>query len=53
MTELTVPAHRHAPRHFLPGLALSGAITALALWLGDIPAVAGLGLGALTLAILC
>ncbi|WP_435945652.1 YeiH family putative sulfate export transporter [Dryocola sp. BD586] len=53
MTELTVPAHRHAPRHLLPGLALSGAITALALWLGDIPAVAGLGLGALTLAILC
>ncbi|RKQ38541.1 YeiH family putative sulfate export transporter [Enterobacter sp. R1(2018)] len=53
MTELTVPAHRHARWHFLPGLALSGAITALALWLGAIPAVAGLGLGALTLAILC
>jgi len=39
--------------HFLPGLALAGAITALALWLGNIPSVAALGLGALTLAILC
>ncbi|WP_435952876.1 YeiH family protein [Dryocola sp. BD626] len=53
MTELTVPAHRHTLWHFLPGLALSGAITAFALWMGNIPAVAGLGLGALTLAILC
>ncbi|NIY46103.1 YeiH family putative sulfate export transporter [Cedecea colo] len=53
MTEFTVPVHRHTPRHFLPGLALAGAITAFALWVGNIPAVAGLGLGALTLAILC
>lgn len=53
MTELTVAAHRHTPWHFLPGLALSVAITVPALWLGNIPAVTGLGLGALTLAILC
>ncbi|QIX97069.1 YeiH family protein [Cedecea sp. FDAARGOS_727] len=53
MTALPVQAHRHTLRHFLPGLALSAAITGLALWLGNIPSVAGLGLGALTLAILC
>ncbi|MGO2463576.1 MAG: YeiH family putative sulfate export transporter [Serratia proteamaculans] len=38
--------------HLVPGLLLTGAITALAVWVGDIPWVAGLGLGALTLAIL-
>ncbi|WP_435927169.1 YeiH family protein [Dryocola sp. BD613] len=53
MTELTASAHRHTPQHFMPGLALTGAITAFALWMGNIPAVARLGLGALTLAILC
>ncbi|BDH45171.1 UPF0324 inner membrane protein YeiH [Salmonella enterica subsp. enterica serovar Choleraesuis] len=36
----------------IPGLIISGAITAFALWLGALPAVAGIGLGALTLAIL-
>lgn len=36
----------------VPGLALTGALTALAVWAGDIPWVAELGLGALTLAIL-
>ena len=36
----------------VPGLALTGALTALAVWAGDIPRVAELGLGALTLAIL-
>lgn len=45
--------HRHTLWHFLPGLALSGALSGLALWLGNIPAVAGSGLSALTLAILC
>lgn len=53
MATLSIPAHRHTLWHFLPGLALAGSITALALWLGNIPSVAGLGLGALTLAILC
>jgi uncharacterized integral membrane protein (TIGR00698 family) len=53
MATLSIPAHRHTLWHFLPGLALAGGITALALWLGNIPSVAGLGLGALTLAILC
>jgi uncharacterized integral membrane protein (TIGR00698 family) len=53
MTAHTVPAPRHTLWHFLPGLALTGVITAFALWMGNIPSVAGLGLGALTLAILC
>ncbi|WP_310606767.1 YeiH family protein [Buttiauxella brennerae] len=53
MATLSIPDHRHTLWHFLPGLALAASITALALWLGNIPSVAGLGLGALTLAILC
>jgi uncharacterized integral membrane protein (TIGR00698 family) len=36
----------------IPGLLLTGALTALAIWAGNIPWIAGLGLGALTLAIL-
>ncbi len=38
--------------HFIPGLALSAVITGVALWGGSIPAVAGAGFSALTLAIL-
>ncbi|MEX2986570.1 YeiH family protein [Serratia fonticola] len=37
----------------IPGLLLAGALTAFSVWAGDVPWVAGLGLGALTLAILC
>lgn len=36
----------------IPGLLLTGVLTALAIWAGNIPWVAQLGLGALTLAIL-
>lgn len=43
---------RSTPLHFLPGLALSAIITVGALWLGNQPAVAHIGLGALTLAII-
>lgn len=46
-------AYRHTLWHFLPELALSTAIIGLALWLGNIPALAGVGLSALTLTILC
>lgn len=35
----------------IPGLALTGVITALAIWLSDFPALSQLGLSALTLAI--
>ncbi|MGP3592455.1 YeiH family protein [Vagococcus sp. WN89Y] len=51
MTEITLHTHRPV-WHFAPGLLLSLVITAFALWLGSIPAVAGVGLSALTLAIL-
>lgn len=52
MTEITLQTRRHPAWHFVPGLLLTGLITAAALWLGAIPSVAGLGLSALTLAIL-
>ena len=53
MTEIT----HHVPRKnyvalFAPGLLLSAVIAGLALWLGNIPSVAGAGFSALTLAIL-
>ncbi len=52
MTEITLQTHHHPAWRFIPGLLLSGLITAIALWLGAIPSVAGMGLSALTLAIL-
>lgn len=41
------------PLSLLPGLLLSGLIAAVAVWTGNIPWFSELGLGALTLAILC
>ncbi|MBS6125029.1 MAG: YeiH family protein, partial [Veillonella sp.] len=38
--------------HFIPGLALTAVITGAAVWAGSIPAIAGAGMSALTLAIL-
>lgn len=52
MTEITLQNHRRTVWHFIPGLALSAVITGVALWGGAIPAVAGAGFSALTLAIL-
>lgn len=52
MTTLTLDKHRHSLWHFIPGLALSALITGVALWAGNIPAIAGAGFSALTLAIL-
>jgi len=52
MTELTLQNHHRTVWHFIPGLALSAVITGAALWGGSIPAVAGAGFSALTLAIL-
>lgn len=51
MTEITLHPHRTV-WHYVPGLALSALITSAALWGGSIPAVAGAGFSALTLAIL-
>ena len=52
MTDITLHSHHSRVWRVMPGLMLSGTITAAALWLGSLPAVAGLGLSALTLAIL-
>ncbi|EEM9511752.1 YeiH family putative sulfate export transporter [Salmonella enterica] len=52
MTEITLQKHRRTVWHFIPGLALIAVITGVALWGGAIPAVAGAGFSALTLAIL-
>lgn len=41
-----------APLRLAPGLILIGALTAAAIWAGNIPQVVNLGLGALTLAII-
>jgi len=51
MTELTLQNHRTV-WHFVPGIALSAVVTGVALWGDSIPAVAGAGFSALTLAIL-
>ncbi len=52
MAEMTLATHRHTLRHFIPGLALCAALTGLALWAGSVPAIAGAGFSALTVAIL-
>ena len=53
MTQVTLETHHHRGiKHFIPGLALSAIITGAAVWIGNIPAVAGVGMSALTLAIL-
>jgi len=51
MSEITLQHHRTV-WHFVPGLALSAVVTGVALWAGSIPAIAGAGFSALTLAIL-
>ncbi|MBH8478806.1 YeiH family protein [Klebsiella sp. 1SOBk12mer] len=52
MTALTLPAKHRSLWHFVPGLALTAALTGAALWAGSFPAIAGAGFSALTLAIL-
>lgn len=53
MTQVTLETHHHRGiKHFIPGLALSAVMTGAAVWIGNIPAVAGVGMSALTLAIL-
>lgn len=52
MTDLTQQLSRSTRFLLVPGLVLSAVIAGLALWLGNIPAVAGAGFSALTLAIL-
>ncbi|HDU3640139.1 TPA: YeiH family protein [Klebsiella pneumoniae subsp. pneumoniae] len=52
MTALTLPTKHRSLWHFVPGLALTAALTGAALWAGSSPAIAGAGFSALTLAIL-
>ena len=53
MTQVTLQTHHHRSiTHFIPGLALSAVITGAAIWAGSVPAIAGAGMSALTLAIL-
>ena len=53
MTQVTLQTHHHRSiKHFIPGLALTAVITGAAVWAGSIPAIAGAGMSALTLAIL-
>ncbi|WP_163513952.1 YeiH family protein [Klebsiella pneumoniae] len=52
MTALTLPTKHRPCGHFVPGLALTAALTGAALWAGSFPAIVGAGFSALTLAIL-
>ncbi|HBX2757001.1 YeiH family protein [Klebsiella variicola] len=52
MTALTLPTKHRSLWHFVPGLALTAALTGAALWAGSFPAIAGAGFSALTLTIL-
>ncbi|ACI09320.1 putative membrane protein [Klebsiella variicola] len=52
MTALTLPTKHRSLWHFVPGLALTAALTGAALWAGSFPAIDGAGFSALTLAIL-
>ncbi|HFD1167607.1 YeiH family protein [Klebsiella pneumoniae] len=52
MTALTLPTKHRSLWHFVPGLALTAALTGAALRAGSFPAIAGAGFSALTLAIL-
>ncbi|MBS0846880.1 YeiH family putative sulfate export transporter [Citrobacter sp. JGM124] len=52
MSILPIQFHHISSPGLLPGLILSGSITAVALWLGSEPMIASMGFGALTLAIL-
>ncbi|HHP7452612.1 TPA: YeiH family protein [Klebsiella quasipneumoniae] len=52
MTALTLPTKHRSLWHFVPGLALTAALTGAALWAGSFPTIAGAGFSALTLAIL-
>ena len=52
MSILPIHIHHIPSSRLLPGLILAGGIAAAALWLGNEPAIAKWGLGALTLAIL-
>lgn len=52
MAELNITHHHPRPTRFAPGVLLALVIAAAAIWLGNQPHIAALGLGSLTLAII-
>lgn len=52
MTTHSLDYHHHSLGRYIPGLLLTAAITAASLWIGSVPAIAGAGFSALTVAIL-
>ncbi|WP_313686864.1 YeiH family putative sulfate export transporter [Pantoea sp.] len=52
MAELSVARYQQDLKRFIPGLALTAVIAFTTAWLGNQPVMSGLGLGALTLAII-
>lgn len=52
MADISLQKHSHSMVQFAPGLLLTAAIALATAWLGNLPSVAQLGLGALTLAII-
>lgn len=46
MTALTLPTKHRSLWHFVPGTALTAALTGAALWAGSFPAIAGAGFSA-------
>jgi len=52
MADISLHKHSQGMAHFAPGLLLTAVIALATAWLGNLPSVAQLGLGALTLAII-
>lgn len=52
MADISLHKNSHGMAHFAPGLLLTAVIALATAWLGNLPSVAQLGLGALTLAII-
>lgn len=52
MADISISHYHHDAKRYIPGVLLTAAIAFATAWLGNQPAMAGLGLGALTLAII-
>ena len=52
MADISLQKHSYHIAHFAPGLLMTAVIALATAWLGNVPSVAQLGLGALTLAII-
>ncbi|PIJ49439.1 hypothetical protein BL250_04770 [Erwinia sp. OLTSP20] len=52
MADISLAKHHRTAAHFIPGIILTVLIAVAAIWLASLHSVAGMGLGALTLAII-